>query len=148
MMLPVCCLVVLVSIVLHGFSPMVLLRQPHKPEAPPALSAAPPAPAPAQIPAELPQTEDAGPTCPLPERPPAGTPVSEPSHNEYVSIEELQQWWRSGVPVVVLDARTDRTYNDSDQTAQNSLRLHPDWTTSEASKLKIPKEALIAVFCA
>lgn len=68
---------------------------------------------------------------------------AEVTGSEFVAIDEVK---RGGITLV--DARTDRTYNESDQTAAEALRLHPDFAVRDALKMGIPKTAPIAVFCA
>lgn len=142
-LLAVCCLVVLVSVVLHGLSPMFLLREKKQvdPTAAPAVVAPP---AQAELEPALPASADHGAQCPLKGNPAMATPA----HAEYVSIKELQQWREAGAPVVIVDSRTDRTYDDSDLVAQGAVRLHPDRAAREAEKLNLPREAVLAIFCA
>jgi NhaP-type Na+/H+ or K+/H+ antiporter len=112
-LVPVCCLVVLVSVMVHGLLPNVLLRE--------SLESAPIAPAPA----------DARLTDP-----------------EYIEVSDLQALQRAGVPVVVVDARTDRTFNESALLARGAVRLNPDRAVLEAGERGLPSDAVLAVFCA
>jgi NhaP-type Na+/H+ or K+/H+ antiporter len=136
-LLSVCCLVVLVSVILHGVSPMIILR--------------PPAPATGQASTEAVCSLTECSLAEHPTLPSSAAPDSlnaAPSDPEYVSIEELARWRQTGVPVVVFDSRTDRTYNESGLAAQGALRVHPDHASLEAEKLGVPRDATIAIFCA
>jgi sodium/hydrogen antiporter len=112
-LVPVCCLVVLVSVIVHGLSPNVLLRE--SPESAPIASA------------------------------PADVRLTDP---EYIEVSDLQALQRAGVPVVVVDARTDRTFNESALLAPGAVRLNPDRAVLEAGERGLPKDAALAVFCA
>ena len=125
----VCSLVVLVSIVLHGASPLLLSRiskEDKGKEAPPT-----PAPEPQQAPRSLPVIESS---------PAVGT--------QSITLEELDQLQNSGDQVVILDARTDRSRETSDQQAKGSVRLQPDNAVVNARKLGLPKEAWLIAYCA
>lgn len=124
-LVPVCCLVVLVSVIVHGLSPNVLLRG--SPESAPS---APAATRPESAPS-APATADARLTDP-----------------EYIEVSDLEALQRTGVPVVVCDARTDRTFNESALLARGAVRLNPDRAVLEAGERGLPRDAVLAVFCA
>jgi sodium/hydrogen antiporter len=130
----ICCLVVLLSVLLHGGSVMWLGRRPAG-----ADGVAPPGPPPAAplplVPLNLPPARE--------ERSAGETVVP-----EAVSIQELQALQESGSPVVVLDVRTQRSWEDSESTAQGSVRVDPERTVREAERLQLPKEAWLVAFCA
>lgn len=126
-LLQVSCLVVLVSIVLHGVSPMVFLR-----ESPKSASE--------HESALLPlETQIAKRIARVPAR---------LKDSEYIEPAELRELQEAGVPVVVVDARTDRTFNDSEFLAERAVRLNPDNVILEAEKNNLPRDAVLAVFCA
>jgi hypothetical protein len=60
-------------------------------------------------------------------------------------VKELQA--RPG-QVGIIDARSERTYNDSDQAIPGAFRLPPDQAVRTAAQLGIPKTAVLAVLCA
>ncbi|MCI0418113.1 MAG: cation:proton antiporter [Acidobacteria bacterium] len=136
--LPVCCLVVLVSVVVHGISPLVLLRESsdsasaHPVSGPIDSRPASPEPAPGRrsIAASDAKT---------------GRRLADP---QYIEIPELQALQRAGELVVVVDARTDRTFNDSEFLAQGAMRLSPDRAILEAEQRNLPRDFALAVFCA
>ena len=72
----------------------------------------------------------------LPFRPPRGWPneiVPRPLHSGQV---------------VIIDARSERTYTESDQAIPGAIRLPPDQAVRTAAQLGIPKTAVLAVLCA
>jgi hypothetical protein len=147
-LLTISCLVVLASIVLHGFSPFLLLRPARSkerepvqppPENPPILAA----------PVADSNVDESGDTCSLAcTLDPAGPGQVLLENPEYLELDELLRLEQSSVPVVVADARTDRTYNESDQEIPGAVRLNPDRAALDAEGMKIPFTAVVAVLCA
>lgn len=110
-----CSLVVLCSILVHGFSPAIFLRRDR-----------------AARPADVTIR-------------PAFDAVQDP---EYITVDQYLELDRAGRKPIVLDARTERTYDESDSTAADAIRLDPDNAVGEAREKGIPREGAIAVFCA
>jgi len=54
----------------------------------------------------------------------------------------------AGEPVVLVDARSLRSYEASDATARGSTRLDPERSVQEAERLRLPRDAWLIVFCA
>jgi NhaP-type Na+/H+ or K+/H+ antiporter len=137
-LLTVCCLVVFWSVLIHGLSPMVLLREPRNtvPAVPPVSAAA---------------AEEAGEAresvCSLPVSSPGNT-AGLLAEGEYISFAELDAMKRSGSVVLVVDSRTERTFNESGLTIPDAIRLHPDHATLDAERQQIPHDAVLAVLCA
>ncbi|HVR96254.1 MAG TPA: cation:proton antiporter [Thermoanaerobaculia bacterium] len=129
---PICCLVVLLSVLIHGGSLMFLGRD-DKPaagqgggtEGPPATPFRSQAPALRVLP---PQEQEA-----LPER---------------IELAEMQRLQAAGEPVIVLDARTERALENSGEVAVDTVRLDPDRAAQEAERLRLPREAWLVAFCA
>jgi NhaP-type Na+/H+ or K+/H+ antiporter len=128
-LLQVCCLVVLVSIVLHGFSPMVLLRgevldkpQGLSPQQSTQTAARPKMFAVREV---------------LDNRPRAST----------ITIEEYLALKTSGAPVVLVDSRTDRTSHQTGEVPA-AVRIHPDRAVADAHRQQLPTAATMVVFCA
>jgi sodium/hydrogen antiporter len=121
-LVPLCSLVVLCSVVLHGVSPAVLLPR-HKEIATST----------EQI-TEVAKVSDG-----------AHTSTEVLSDTEYITIEEYQELRRNDTPVVVADVRTERTLGDS--TAAGSVRIDPDRSVLDARAKAVPQGALIAAFC-
>ncbi len=66
---------------------------------------------------------------------------------EFITIKQMQELQKAGASVIIVDARTDRTYNDSDARAKDAIRLHPDQATRQAAALKLPRHAWLVVYC-
>jgi sodium/hydrogen antiporter len=124
----VTCLVVLLSVLLHGGG-IALFLQRHRRKAvvgpEPAAGTPAPAPEPAPAPAE---PSDA----PVPER---------------VTIEELRRLWSEGKPVVVIDVRTERSYRDDKLIAAGALRFPPDDAVRLAQERRLPRDATLVLYC-
>jgi NhaP-type Na+/H+ or K+/H+ antiporter len=117
-LLQVCCLVVLVSVVVHGFSPMLLIRGPKE---------APKAPR-AKLTLAVREVAD--------DRPRAST----------ITLADYQQLKASG-SVVLVDSRSERTYDEGDA-VPDSIRVHPDHAVADAVRHELPHAATLVVFCA
>jgi sodium/hydrogen antiporter len=117
----ICSLIVLISIVLHGASPMLLARL-TKPE---------------------PETR--------PEEPPRSLRVIEspaPLGKQSITLEELDQLRNSGENVILLDVRTERSREASDSQAEGSIRMPPENVVQQARKFKLPNDAWLIAYCA
>ena len=66
---------------------------------------------------------------------------------ELITLEEVRRLRGTGGPVVVLDVRTARTYNDSDMTAEGAVRVDPDRAVQEARRLGLPRDAWLPSYC-
>jgi NhaP-type Na+/H+ or K+/H+ antiporter len=136
----VCSFIVILSVVIHGGSPMLLARIAKK-----------------QGNGSIEVTADEAdvePEEPPEVRPDRSLPVIENTETEdavgsqSVSIKEMLELQASGQPVFVLDVRTDRSLETSDHRARNSLRVNPEFSVAEASKKKLPKDAWLIAYCA
>jgi hypothetical protein len=67
---------------------------------------------------------------------------------ESLTIAQLRRLWDTGVPVVILDVRTDRTYDPSSTQAHRAVRLPPDHVAERASELNLPRDAWLVAYCA
>jgi len=131
-LLQVCCLVVLVSVALHGLTP-ILLVQPGAPAASPTPDGRDSAPAPARQPAKTIRLE----------------PVTEAHERaEIITLLDYLELKESGKDVALIDSRTERTYNDREDDVPGSVRVHPERPVADANRLKIPKASRLVVFCA
>ena len=127
-------LVVMISIVLHGTSPMLLTRfgpktEPQLEPPPPP----PPAPEPVKELRSLPVIE-------------SSTPATVGSQS--ITLDELDQLRKAGERVVLLDVRTERSRDTSDLQAKGSVRISPEHVVAQANQLKLPKEAWLIAYCA
>ena len=107
-LVPICSLVVLLSILVHGFSPLLLKKPDSK-----AQTVAEPAPAP-----------------------------------EYITVEEFHELEAAGTPILLVDARTERTFGTDEGLPANSVRIHPEEAVSNARAMGIPQNTVLAVLCA
>jgi len=141
----ICCLVVLFSVLLHGLSPSLLIKPAAKLKPPDGL--APARASETDVKAALqpaaPQQCSIGPdACPM------DLSVPSPSDPEYISLAEVKTLQERPDQVIIIDARSERTYNESDQEIPGAIRLHPDEATRTAGQLGIPKGPVLAVLCA
>jgi NhaP-type Na+/H+ or K+/H+ antiporter len=146
-LLTICCLVVLFSVLLHGLSPSFLVMPPRQTGSPPGPPTLP------EVDREQPAMKLEGAVnglqCQLPLNKPdkAGLTVL-PDHSEYISIPEVKALQAQPGQVVIVDARTERTYSESDQGIPGAVRVEPEHSTASAARLGVPKTAVLAVLCA
>ncbi|HET6977419.1 MAG TPA: cation:proton antiporter [Pyrinomonadaceae bacterium] len=129
-------LIVLISIVVHGASPMLLTRiapttGPDEPKEPPPPSPPEPKPEPAKQSRSLPIVE-----------------ATESVGKQSITLEEFQQLEKSGEKVVLLDVRTERSRDPSEFQAKGSVRLAPESVVAQAREKNLPKEAWLIAYCA
>jgi len=154
----VTCLVVLLSVVLHGGG-IALFLQRHRIAGAPT-GATPGAIAPPSskatvgadtVPATLasrPSLADtlAHPTpqpFPAARRPaPTGAPVP-----ERITIQEFRDLHRSGEPIIVLDVRTERSYRDDAQIGVGAIRFPPDDAVRLARERRLDPNATLVLYC-
>jgi NhaP-type Na+/H+ or K+/H+ antiporter len=115
----ICSLVVLCSVIIHGFSPLLLPGDPEKP------------------------ADTAGESCPLRQQ---ESPALQDS--EYTSIDEYLKLVKDGQSVTLVDARTERTLAQDRDTASGSVRVDPERAVQDAQRLGLPKDQVLLVFCA
>jgi sodium/hydrogen antiporter len=172
---PIACLVVLMSVVVHGGSPMFLGRGADRhvpagatsvagnhagetleaPDTAPALTSAgngldhPVDGAPLTARSESAPTEAtsaASPAATAAEA--AGDDAPTAFETPSLTIAALRQLWETSATVILLDVRTDRTYDPSPWQARGALRLPPDHVAARASELALPREAWLVAYCA
>jgi NhaP-type Na+/H+ or K+/H+ antiporter len=165
----ICCLVVLLSIVVISGSPMLLggssRRRALHEETPPAdVAMQQPLPA---VSAALDPINDAHTAASTPanvssswdpevsastinsiELSPGDDGHASAFPAESLTIAQLRRLWYTGVPIVILDVRTDRTYNPSSTQAHRAVRLPPDHVAARASELNLPRGAWLVAYCA
>ena len=166
----ICCLVVLLSVVVHGGSPMLLGHRPQRPapheEMEPADGAIEhplPAVSAASDPISGGHTAIAAPAHASSTWDPAvlSSPINSVEvsaedddgdafapHSESLTIPQLRRLWDAAAPVVILDVRTDRTYDPSSTQAHKAVRLPPDHVAERASELNLPRDAWLVAYCA
>jgi len=126
----ICSLIVLLSIVLHGFSPALLARLAKKSE-----------PEDEEVPRAAEVPKEASRSLRVIESP---SPVGK----QVISLEELDQLQNSGEKVILLDVRTERSRETSDSQAEGSIRMPPENVVQQARKLKLPNDAWLIAYCA
>ncbi|HYM82338.1 MAG TPA: cation:proton antiporter [Candidatus Limnocylindria bacterium] len=65
-----------------------------------------------------------------------------------ITIDDLKTLWASGEPVVIADARREAAYEADAARAQAAVRLSPDDPVTSAKTLGLPRNATVVVFCA
>ncbi len=80
---------------------------------------------------------------------------SEADEQDRISVAQLRMLQQEGQPVVVVDARTERTFDGSELQAPGAVRIipgaggtAPGSIVDQALQSRIPREAWVAVFCA
>jgi len=146
----VCSLIVLLSVVIHGTSPMLLARfckdKSKEAPLPETESATPLAELQGVAPAAI---ETVSQTSPL-----AATAAQASDGNggepgaQVVTLEEFERLRRLGETVILLDVRTERSLETSESMAQGALRMPPEHVVDQARELKLPKDAWLIAYCA
>jgi NhaP-type Na+/H+ or K+/H+ antiporter len=116
------CLVVLLSVLLHGAGIAAFLRKD-----------AGPGPAVVTSSTRSPQAESTTPVAPVPER---------------ISIAEMRRLQEAGEPVVLADVRTDRSYQGDNLKAKGAIRLPPDDAVRRARELGLDHHGTVVLYCA
>jgi sodium/hydrogen antiporter len=124
----VTCLVVLLSVLLHGSGIALFLRGKETAESESEGVARAPSPKTADL---------AEPAKPDQERVP-----------ERITIAELRELWDQGKPVIVGDVRTERSYRDDPLQAAGSIRLPPDDAVRLARDKRLSHHATLVLYCA
>jgi NhaP-type Na+/H+ or K+/H+ antiporter len=138
----VCSLIVLLSVVIHGTSPMLLARFCKEKRAP--LSERPTTP-------PLLEPQHVAPT--VIQRASATQPAavsegaSEPGA-QTITLEEFERLRRLGEKIILLDVRTERSMETSESMAQSAVRMPPDHVVDQARELNLPKDAWLIAYCA
>lgn len=137
-LLTISCLVVLVSVALHGFSPMFIFRQRRVPAAASAAMVSSSVELPAQQACEA---------CDEPSVTTSAAPQL-PADEQYIEVAELKRMNEAGSPAVLVDARSVRSFGDSDELLEGAVRLSPESSVADANRLALPKDSVLAIFCA
>ena len=115
----VTCLVVLLSLVVHGTAIGIFLRRrPPSNEPPPHLTVH------------------------------EGVERREPAEPERISIAEVQELQSRGEEVVFVDSRAPRSYNSDDRQITGSVRVPPDDPARTTAQLRLSQHATLVVYCA
>jgi NhaP-type Na+/H+ or K+/H+ antiporter len=114
------CLVVLISVVVHGGGIALYLRRAARAAA------------------------AAGPLAPEPERAPSPAGGEVP---ERITLEEVARMEQAGTPYVLLDVRTERSYRDDTEKAAGSRRFPPDDAVRLARERRLHPEDTLVLYC-
>jgi len=125
----VTCLVVLLSVVIHGVGIALYLRRIGG-----AAAGAPPVGAVA-----APSTEPAG---------TADRSAGENAVPERITIAELRALQQTGEPVIVADVRTERTYREDGLIGVGAVRLPPNDAVRLARERRLDQHATLVLYCA
>jgi NhaP-type Na+/H+ or K+/H+ antiporter len=141
----VCSLIVLLSVVIHGGSPMLLARfcKEDKSKQTPL----PGEPVIATPLTELQRVEPIPIQASAAAEPPVSKTATEPGA-QTITLEELERLRRLNEPLILLDVRTERSLETSESMAQGALRMPPDHVVEQARDLRLPKEAWLIAYCA
>jgi sodium/hydrogen antiporter len=114
------CLVVLLSVAIHGTGIAVFLRKTEGTIDPLEKS-------------DAPVTQHPAPGDKVPEK---------------IALEEYRRLRESGEPVILADVRTDRSYVADNLKAQGAIRLPPDDAVRRARELGLDHHATVVLYCA
>jgi sodium/hydrogen antiporter len=139
----ICCLVVIMSVVLHGSAIGFIVRQPPMMTSEmPAFAAETAAPVTAP---SIAMSQDSRVSSAAPQ--PAETAADE-FVLEKITFDELDALHRAGEQVVLLDVRTPRTFETDPFIAHGAIRMPPDDAVRLASTHRIPWKATLVAYCA
>jgi hypothetical protein len=79
---------------------------------------------------------------------PAGDDLLATLQGPSLTIAALRRLWQSGEKVIILDVRTDRSYDPSPWQASGAIRLSPDNVAARAAELALPRHSWIVAYCA
>lgn len=155
----VCSLVVLVSVVVHGGSPMLLARMARRralregtlSEVPPGfanwdeVSSARLSTGHVGEPVALGRASIGGAATAF-----EASAANVETHvgSQRITVAELKRLWEAGEPVTILDVRTERSLEDSNTQAKGAVRLAPDNVVDGARNLGLDPEAWLIAYCA
>jgi hypothetical protein len=134
----VACLVVLLSVVLHGTGMALFLGDAARSER--VKSNDRPAPATGGV-------SDAGPAA-EPIAPPVAEQAPSPDVPERITIGEVEELNARSKPVTIIDARADRSYRADDIQAKGAVRLDPADPARSAAALRLSQHGTLVIYCA
>jgi sodium/hydrogen antiporter len=138
----VTCLVVLLSVVVHGGGIALFLRRGHRR----AAGARPDTTAAGRAEPAVARAAASG--APLPAAPEASAPPTAAAPPERIEIAELRELVARGEPVTIVDARAERSYGQDAIQAKGAIRLPPQDPVRAASELRLAHHGTIVVYCA
>ena len=154
----ICSLVVLVSVVLHGGSPLLLSRiarkhaqldserkasEEHVVEAPIVQEAKA-----TDTPEAEKETVMCEETCLSDADGEKASKVPLDVGSQSISINEFHRLLRANEPITILDVRTERSIEDEINQAKGAVRMPPDHVVERARELGLKKENWLIAYCA
>ena len=154
----ICSLVVLVSVVLHGGSPLLLSRiarkhaqldserkasEEHEVEAPIVQEAKA-----TDTPEAEKETVTCEETCLSDADGEKASKVPLDVGSQSISINEFHRLLRANEPITILDVRTERSIEDEINQAKGAVRMPPDHVVERARELGLKKENWLIAYCA
>jgi NhaP-type Na+/H+ or K+/H+ antiporter len=133
------CLVVLLSVVVHGAGIAIFLRR-SRDDRPVPPTARGEAPEPLSFGNDSVATPAAASEA-------AGPPVAVDHVAERITIPELRRMWTAGEPVTVLDVRTERSYRDDPLIARDAIRMPPDDAVRLVRERGFDPAMTLALYC-
>ncbi|NJM06846.1 hypothetical protein HC891_12660 [Candidatus Gracilibacteria bacterium] len=136
----ICSVVVLLSVLLHGFSPFVLDRKQGRSQESGVRSQE----SEALVQHEQTNSEmtSSAPTLLVPT-----VPEQMVRDKERISLDEYNALRAAGKAVYLVDVRTERSLGRSAEQAAGAMRMPPDHVADRAVELRLPKEAWIVLYC-
>ncbi|MGH7529343.1 MAG: hypothetical protein ACREMN_03085 [Gemmatimonadales bacterium] len=67
--------------------------------------------------------------------------------DERITLAELRALESRGEPVVLLDARKDSAWTESDRKARGAIRIPPDAAAARAAALALPRGDWLVAYC-
>jgi NhaP-type Na+/H+ or K+/H+ antiporter len=154
------CLVVLLSVVIHGGGIALYLRRhggaaagtpaPSATRRPSlADTAAHPTPRPSLADTDAHPTARVSPRASAPARAAGGAGGGGGDEvPERITIQEFRDLHRSGEPVIAIDVRTERSYRDDPNIGVGAIRLPPDDAVRLARERRLDQHATLVLYCA
>jgi NhaP-type Na+/H+ and K+/H+ antiporter len=125
----ICCLLVLLSVAIHGGSLMFLKREETTLTSPTDV---------VTVESEGEATVTAA----------SRTVANDKKQNTLITLPEMREIQQSGAPNIVLDVRAERSFGNSDLRAQGALRIPPDRPVERLKELDVPLQTWLFAFCA
>jgi hypothetical protein len=80
--------------------------------------------------------------------------ISEPDEatvrvsHEFISLDGFETLLKKGAPVIILDVRTERTFELDQKQAQGAVRLNPMYAVKQATEKNLPMNSWLIAYCA
>ncbi len=150
---PLCALVVLLSVVIHGASSMLVVQRRLLTQAGGAQRPSAASPGPEVRPEASRSGAGASTAMPAassvsPATAPEADDTGADEDDDRISVAQLRNLLEAGAAVVILDVRTERAFNGSALQPQGAVRLPPDHVVERATELGLARDAWLVALCA